>query len=240
MRKYILVFPFLILLAYTSCSAQSLSQILKRHEYAVGRKILNGARTVIIESEIMSGKMKIAVKVTYKRPRKIRSESRYKAAEYITASNGTRAWESDPSRDDGRPHILSSAENERLKSQSIFDGVLYRYKEKGSRVKLLGKEKLKDRLVFKLKLTKKDGEIEFIYIDAQTYLFSRTVTEIKHKGRKIERTADLSDYKDISGIKVPFRFEVNRDGRKTIQIVKNVLVNKKVPDSYFEFKNPAE
>ncbi len=239
MKSLIFILPVLIILAFADCGAQTLTQILERHEEAVGREELNKAQTVIISSEVIRGKMKIPVKVTYKRPSKVRSESSFGGKTYINAFDGKRGWESDPAIENGRPHVLNADESESLKSRADFDGLLYRYKEKGNMLKFLGKDKLNGRRIIKLKLTKKNGEEEIIFIDARTYLFARTVTETEINGKKTNRIADISDYRNIDGIKFPFRFEVNASGREIIQIVKSVEVNKTVPDSYFEFKNPA-
>ena len=240
MKILLILLPFFLLIAFTSGKAQSLSQILKRHEEAVGRKALNKAETVIIKSEITSGKIKINVESTYKRPYKVRSESSLGNEKFINACDGKTAWESDPSKNLGRPHLLNKVETERIKSQSVFEGSLYRYKEKGSTIALLGKEKLNGKPVFKLKLVKKNGETEIIYIDAATYLFARTITEPVKGSNKNERIADISEYRSVKGIKFPFRFEVHSGENKIMQIVNSVEVDKKVPDSYFEFKNPAK
>ena len=51
------------------------------------------------------------------------------------------------------------------------------YKAKGHTVELVGKEKVEGTDAYKLKVTLKNGDVRYIYLDAETYL------EIRDRGQ---------------------------------------------------------
>jgi len=83
-------------------------------------------------------------------------------------------------------------------------GSLYNYTAKGNKVELLGKEDVEGTECFKLKVTVASGKEETYFIDPASYLIVRTKSKRKVNGQEVEMTTDLSDYKDVDGVKVPF------------------------------------
>jgi hypothetical protein len=71
-----------------------------------------------------------------------------------------------------------------------------------------------------LTITPKSGPATKLVLDAKTYLPMRTVTtvDVPEAGGKIEQTSDLSDYREVDGVKVPFHV-------KTSSSIQNFIVN---------------
>ncbi len=88
---------------------------------------------------------------------------------------------------------------------SEFPSPLLHYKDRGTKIELGGKEKVGDRDTFLLRITPKEGPSSKLYVDAETYLPARLIvtTELPELGR-VEQTTDLSDYRDVDGMKVAF------------------------------------
>lgn len=86
-----------------------------------------------------------------------------------------------------------------------FPTPLLRYKEKGMKIALAGKEKVGDKDAYALSLTPQSGPPSRVFVDAASYLPLRLIVtlEVPEAG-KVEQTSDLSDYREVDGIKVPF------------------------------------
>ena len=84
------------------------------------------------------------------------------------------------------------------------------YKATGSSVKLTGQEKLGTRDAFVLIFEPSAGSAVKQFVDAESYLPVRTVitADVPQVGA-IEQTADVSDFRDIDGVKVPFKVQVS-------------------------------
>jgi hypothetical protein len=131
--------------------------------------------------------------------------------------------------------------------QSDLDGPLVDYAAKGTRIELVGAEKVEDRDTYKLKLTMKSGQTLHVWIDAQTFL------EAKMEGqpRRLDGVYHpvevyFSDYRLVSGLQVPYVLETKVlaptekvPGIKDVPaqpekiILSKVLVNPELEESLF-------
>ncbi len=86
-----------------------------------------------------------------------------------------------------------------------FPTVLLHYKERGITAELAAREKVSGRDAYVLVFTARSGSPTRQYIDAETYLPMKTVVkvEVPQLG-EVEQTSELSDYRDVDGVKVPF------------------------------------
>src|SRR5262245_36310402 len=81
------------------------------------------------------------------------------------------------------------------------------YKERGMSVQLKGKEKVGDRDAFVLVFDPTEGSEVRFYVDAGNYLPIRMVAmvDVPQLGKEIEQSTDFEDYKELDGIKIPYR-----------------------------------
>ena len=88
-----------------------------------------------------------------------------------------------------------------------FPNPMLTYKEQGATVKLSGKEKVGDRDAYVLLLEPTAGSAVRQYVDAYTYLPLRVVikVDVPQLGEAVEQTTTLQDYRDVDGVKLPFR-----------------------------------
>jgi hypothetical protein len=95
-----------------------------------------------------------------------------------------------------------------MKSNS-FPHSFLNYKANGVAVKLTGKEKVGERDAFVLTFEPAAGSAIRQFVDAQSYLPVKTVirANIPPVG-DIEQTAIASDFRDVDGVKVPYKIEV--------------------------------
>jgi len=102
---------------------------------------------------------------------------------------------------------------------NVFPSPLLNYKEAGTRIEVLPKEKLGDKEAIVLLITPKAGSAVRMFLDADTYLIVRTVAKINspQMGGEIEQTIDLSDYRPVDNVKVAFHV-VNTNPMQSLSI----------------------
>lgn len=103
---------------------------------------------------------------------------------------------------------------------NVFPSSLLNYKASGMKLEVLPTEKAGDRTLIVLQATPKQGPVVRLYLDAQTYLLVRTYSKYYSAmaGMDVEQTGELSDYRTVDGVKVPFHI-VNANAVQTGTIV---------------------
>ena len=123
---------------------------------------------------------------------------------------------------------------------TTFPTPLLGYKEAGARVELTGKEKVGDKDAYALRFTPKAGPASRIFLDAETYMLVKTIItlNVPQLGTDVEQSSLFSDYRDVDGVKTPFRVQsVNQLQSLTITLTK-IENNTPIPDS--SFAKPAQ
>ncbi len=113
-------------------------------------------------------------------------------------------------------------------------GDLLDYKDKGTKVVYLGKDDIEGTTCHKLKLTRKTGSMETVYLDAKTFLAIRSVKKRTIDGKEIEQVVNFGDYTrlpegimepkfmQLDGVKMNFtEFEVNKPVAESIFVPTN-------------------
>lgn len=101
-------------------------------------------------------------------------------------------------------------------------------------VELVGKEKLNDKDVFNLKVTRPEGVVNF-YVDAATYQLAGSKATVSMQGQSGEVKSQYSNYKTIDGLTLPSTIELNTPampGSITMNLT-NIVLNPKVDTAIF-------
>lgn len=101
-------------------------------------------------------------------------------------------------------------------------------------VELVGKEKLNEKDVFNLKVTRPEGVANY-YVDANTYQLSGMKTTVSVQGQSGEVKSQYGNYKTIEGLTLPSTIELNSPampGAITMTL-SNMVLNPKVDPSIF-------
>ena len=198
-----------LLAAATAVSAQTLDEIVAKNIEARG----GGARLRGIRSVRMAGTMTLgpgreaAVAFEFKRPRKLRQEVTVLGSTAVTVYDGAAGWQVVPFARKNDPEPLSADELKEMEEQSDIEGDLVDWKEKGSRVELIGREIVDGRDAWKLRITLRTGTTRTAFLDAGTSLEIRGESVRKIQGADVEIVSVLGDYRDVSGVKIPFAIE---------------------------------
>jgi outer membrane lipoprotein-sorting protein len=162
-----------------------------------------------ISSIRMTGSMSMAdfevpITMVMKRPSSVRMEFTVKGTTGVRAYDGTSGWSLMPFLGTPGPVAVTGSELQDLKEQADIDGALVDYKAKHNTLEFAGKEKVNGADAYKLKVTRASGSVEWIYLDANTYLDIKEDSTRTIQGVQREVETFISDYRDVNGLKFPY------------------------------------
>ncbi len=218
--------------------AQTLEEVIERNIEARGGLEAWQA----IETVYMTGEMELGmgaqgpITVEFKRPNKMRFEFTMEDTAAIQAFDGKTAWVVFPFGD-GRPQKLTEEQAAEIVDQADFEGPLIRYREKGHKVELLGRGKVGDVEVFELELTHKNGNLLHLFLSTETYLEIRQSLHREIQGKEVEIVVDVSDYRRVGGVLIPFRISQGVSIAPASQVItlRTVEVGIDLPERRFLF-----
>ena len=119
--------------------------------------------------------------------------------------------------------------------QADMDGPLMDYKAKGNTVELIGKETADGTDCYKLKVTEKDGDVTFFYLDADTGLTVKQETRRTINGNEVEAETIVGDWKDVGGMLFPHSIDSGQKGSPQRQkmTIEKIEVNVAIDDTRF-------
>jgi outer membrane lipoprotein-sorting protein len=195
----------------------------------------------------LAGGMEAPMKLEMQRPGRVRMELTIQGLTMVQAYDGKSGWMIVPftGKTDAEP--MPEDQLRSMKEQSDMDGVLVDYKEKGSQVELVGKEELEGTPVYKLKVTRKEGDVSFLYLDAEGFLELKAVNRRTVNGQEVESEVVMSDYKPEAGVLYPHSMEMKMKGGMAANAPSGMTmtfdkieINPELPASRFDMPKPAE
>lgn len=208
LRKMLTLLALGLLLA-PRAHAQTVDDILAKHYDACGGLAkMKAVNTMRVTGTITMGQgMEAPFTMERKRPGMRRMEFTIQGMTGIQAFDGSKTWSVMPFMGKKDPEVGTDEDNKNAQDDADFDGALVDYKTKGHTIELMGKEPVEGADAYKLKVTKKNGNIEYDYLDAETYLLVKTEGKVKRRGTEMEGETTFSDYKEVDGLMQPFSME---------------------------------
>jgi outer membrane lipoprotein-sorting protein len=157
----------------------------------------------------------------------------------VQAYDGKNAWQIMPFTGKKDPELMSGDEAKEVEEMGDFDGPWVDYKSKGNQVELLGKEKIEGTDAYKLKVSLKNGDVQTIYMDADSFLEIKEETKRTVRGSEQVMESSIGDYKEVGGIIFPFAVENGAKGSSEKQKLTITKVELNVPADDSIFKMPA-
>jgi len=232
------VYALLAGLVAAAAGAQTVDEIIAKNlEARGGKDKIKAVKTIRMTGKLgLPQGMEAPFTLELARPNKMRNEFVFQGMTGVQAFDGKTGWTVMPFMGKKEPEVVSGDDVKSMEDQADFDGPLVDYKEKGHQVELLGKETLEGTPVYKLKVTKKNGDVESHYLDAEQYLEIRVDGKSKVRGQEVEGETTLGDYKEAGGLIFPFSIQTKQKGGPggvTLTFDK-IEVNPDVPASRFE------
>ena len=153
----------------------------------------------------------------------------------IDAYDGITGWQVEPFGGRKDPQLMGEDTLRDLLLDADFDGSLVDYKEKGSSVEFLGHDVVDGDDALRLKVTLKNGDIIYDYLDPDTYIEIRREIQQFIRGSVRERVESLGSYKPVAGVMFPFAIATgsrNNPDAQTI-IVQKIEANVPIDPSDF-------
>jgi hypothetical protein len=222
-----------LLSAFAFAKAQTVEEIATKHVEALGGK----ANIAKLQNVVMEGSMSaqgVTVNLTFTRvPGKLYRQDinveamGLKGYDLTTDKDG---WTFMPFLGQTTP-VEKTGDTLKAAQQQLglfSDDGLYDYQAKGNKVELQGKEDINGTENFKIKVTDASGEVSTVYINPATYYITRVSTIKKINGMEMPMTVDLSDYKDVDGVKLPFSMGTPQGNVVFSSIKANQTIDEKV------------
>lgn len=182
-------------------AALSVDDIIKKNvEAKGGLDKLRSVKTIRMTGKMQAGPMEAPLVVEAARPKKVRVEFTVQGMTGIQAYDGQTGWMVMPFTGKKDPEALPSEQVKSMEDQADFDGPLVDYKEKGHTVEYLGKQEMEGSPVHAVKVTKKNGDIATLYLDADSFLELKVVGKTQVNGQEVEGETTFGDYKEVGGL----------------------------------------
>jgi hypothetical protein len=174
------------------------------------------------------------------RPNLVRETFSLQGMTGVQAYDGTVGWQIQPFGGHKDPELMGEDDLRDLLRDADFDGPLVDYREKGNTVEYLGHDVVDGDDALRLKVTLKNGDILYYYLDPDTYLEIRKEIQEFIRGSIKENVVDLGSYKPVAGVMYPFSIASgpkNRPNAAQTTTIEKIDVN--VPLAKSEFELPA-
>jgi hypothetical protein len=221
--------------------AQTVDELIaKANEARGGLEKMKAVQSVRMKGTMTMGPgLEAPLTIEMKRPRNARMEFTIQGMTGVQAYDGQQAWGISP-MGSKQPEPMPAEMAKELDNQADIDGPLVDYKAKGHHVELVGKEKVEGSDAWKLKVTLKTGDVQYIYLDADSHLEIRSESKRTIRGSEVELENTIGDYKEVGGLLWPHSIQSGAKGRPEKQTFafESIEVNPALDDSRFKMPAP--
>jgi len=208
-----------------------------------GADALRALQAVRLNGKMLvnEGQIQLAYAETKKRPDEVRTEATLQGMTAVEAYDGKDGWRISPFQGRKDPEKMSADDVKPLMEDAEIDGPLVNWKEKGSTLEYIGREDVDGTSAYKIKVVRKNGDVNFVYLDPDHFLEIRILSQRVRHGAQEETETDVGDYEKIGGVFIPFSIEAGRKGDPDKQkvVIEKAEANVPVDDSIFHFPTTA-
>ena len=218
-------------------SAQTVDELVSKNIEAKGGLVkIKAAKTRLAVGKVKGGRGRMAVfQQMNMRPGLVRQNVTIQGMTAVQAYDGSAGWQTQPFRGRKDPELMGEDNLRDLLLAADFDGPLVDYAEKGNTIEYLGHAQVEGDDALRLKVTLKNGDIVYYYLDPDTYLEIRKEIQQFVRGSVRERVVDLGSYKPVDGVMYPFSISEGPKGNPGAQetTIRKIEVNVAFQDSDF-------
>jgi outer membrane lipoprotein-sorting protein len=241
-RKVLAVTIFWCAILCVNSSAQTVDELIKKNiEARGGLERLKAIKSLRMTGKVHTEGMKIPMVLHIKKPNLVRGEATLQGVTMVKAYDGETAWQINAFEGSKEPEVMTGYDAKEAIHFGDIDGPLFGYKTKGSTVELVGKEELEATPVYKLKVTMKDGDVRYIFLDAQNFLELKESETQKEEGSSQTVEISYSDYKAVAGVMIAHSTETKVNGEIDYQMnIEKVEINVSIDDSIFKMPKTTQ
>lgn len=213
MRRCLMVL-FVLLGCGLLASAQTADELIAKNIAAKGGlEKIEAVKTVRMTGRLDTHGFQAAVGRENKRPNEVRETFSLQGMTSIRAYDGSDGWMVSPFGGKKDPQLMGEDDLRSLLLDADIDGPLVNYKEKGNTVEYLGMDTVDGDDAYKLKVTLKNGDLLYYYLDPDTCLEIRKESQVFVRGSVRESVTDMGSYKPVAGVMFPFSLAAGPKGR---------------------------
>ncbi len=221
--------------------AQTADELVAKNLQAKGGvEKIKAIKSVRMSGNFDAGGFKATVGQLSKRPDMIKESFSLQGMTQVQAYDGSNGWQISPFGGRKDPEMLGEDDVRGLAEDADIDGPLVDAQAKGNKIEYLGHDQVDGDDAYKLKVTLKNGDIFYYYLDPDTYIEIQIERQQFIRGSVRESVTMLGSYKPVNGVMYPFFIESgpknNPDQRGKITVTK-MEANVPIEDS--DFKMPA-
>jgi hypothetical protein len=199
---------FLAAIAAITLHAQTADDLVRRNLAAHG----GVDKIKSVKSFRMTGKMQVGSFTAQigregLAPNMLRQTFTVQGMTEIDAYDGATGWKISPFEGRKDPELMGEDDLRELMEDADFYGPLVDYQQKGNKVDYLGHDTVDGDDALKLKVTLKNGDLAYYYLDPETFLEIRTEFVRYIRGSVQEDFRESGSYKQIDGVYFPFAYE---------------------------------
>jgi Outer membrane lipoprotein-sorting protein len=240
MQRMILSLCATLLFFAPTLRAQSVDEVIASNIKARGGlEKLKSVRSIRTTAKMTAGSFRLMFVVENKRADKVREEAIIQGLAQVRAYDGKSAWQISPFGGRKDPELISQDDAKDLAIDADIDGLLVDYKEKGHKAELVGHDSVEGTDCFKIKLTLKNGDVRYYFLDTDSFLEIKIETQSNIRGTVQYSETYLGDYEAVNGIYFPFAIdngEKGSDSRNKFTVEK---VELNIPLDNSRFTMPA-
>jgi len=153
----------------------------------------------------------------------------------VQSYDGKTGWQLNPFEGRREAELLSEDDMKGLVEEADIDGPLVDYAQKGHKAELVGHDDVEGTDCYKIKLTLKNGDIRYTYLDTDSLMEIKLESQTMIRGAMQEGETYFGDYEKVDGMYEPFAIESGQKGNPDRQklTVEKVEFNVPVDDSIF-------
>jgi hypothetical protein len=202
-----------LLVAPLALPAQTVDDVIAKNVQAVGgMDKLKAVHSVRVSGKLQVQGFEAQFVQMGKRGDKIREEFVVQRMAQIQAYDGRAGWSINPFSGRRDPELMSQDDTKGLQVDADIDGPLVDYKAKGHTAELIGHDSVEGTDCYKIKLTLKNGDVRYYYLDTDSFLPLKLETQTTIRGTIQESETYYGDYEQVNGVYYSFAFESGQKG----------------------------
>jgi len=220
-----------------SAAAPNLDDLVRLWAAATGGL----ARIRALHAVRMTGRITLAgtpnpFLVEIERPGKIRTQIDFPEGRRIQVFDGKKGWSASASWKSRGAIPMNAEQLANAPEQADIDGPLVDSAKKGITLALEGPVKVDGKDAFRIRVTRANGRVRYLDLDATTSLKVRWEGELGEGEQRKMNASLFSDYRTVSGLAFPFRIRSGVLGEAAQQeiVFEKIEVNPTIPESDFE------
>src|SRR5512139_1996039 len=234
-----------LLLAVTQVHALTAAELVAKNiEAKGGAAALQAVKSLRREGRLIvnGGQFVLDLRETKQRPESIRTEVSMQGLSQVQAYDGKEGWRIDPFGGRKDPERMPADDVREYAEDASIDGVLADAAAAKLPIEYLGTEDIDGTQAHKLKVTRKDGGVQYVFLDPDYFLEIRVESQRTVRGVKRTAVTEYGNYEKVDGVFWPLSIEagIKGEGDPSKFEYRTAVVNPEIEPDYFSFPTAAK